>query len=367
MNNVEKELIIEIIKYNTDNKKIEELIKNNEINWINILGFISYHRIAGLVYEKMNKIDIQLLDYPVFFSTYMINQSQKLRNNKQLSEIKIISKKLNEHQIKHIFLKGAVLNHFIFEAGSRASNDIDILINKNSIEKVTKILNELGYVQGKYNYKKKEIEKFSDEELKLSLKTKGETSPFIKKTEDIAIKTMDVDLNFSLDWTPNYNQDTIDYILSNRVEVNIDENITIYSANIYDNLIELCIHLYKDMALIDIIKKRKVFDLYKLIDIYYFINIYYEKINFKYLKSEIKKFNAEKYIYYALKYLTEIFNDFQTSDILYLIKDLEDNIDDLKILDIIFDQYNEKNKLLTSTKLKDRIFTYNIISEYKGE
>ena len=61
MNNTEKDFIIEIIRFNTNKEKIEELIKSNKINWINVLGFISYHRIAGLVYEKMNNMlgDIQ--------------------------------------------------------------------------------------------------------------------------------------------------------------------------------------------------------------------------------------------------------------------------------------------------------------------
>ena len=80
MNNTEKDFIIEIIRFNTNKEKIEEFIKCNKINWINVLGFISYHRIAGLVYEKMNSVNIRLLDFPVFFSTYMINQSQKCRN-----------------------------------------------------------------------------------------------------------------------------------------------------------------------------------------------------------------------------------------------------------------------------------------------
>lgn len=367
MNAIEKELIVEILKFKTDNKKIENLIKKNDINWPDILGFISYHRIAGLVYEKMNSINIRLLEYPVFFSTYMINQAQKIRSDKQLEEIKKISQKFNEYNIKHIFLKGTILNQTVFKPGSRASNDIDILISKKSINKATTVLKKLGFVQGKYNYKKNIIEKYSDEELKESLIKKGETCPFIKKTNESTIKTIDVDLNFSLDWTPDYNQSVIDDILNNGSRLIIDNKYTICSANIYDNLIELCIHLYKDMALIDIVKKRKIFDLYKFIDIYYFINTYYDKIDFYELELEIKKFNAQKYVFFALKYLIEIFDDFSQKNILLLLNKLEENINDKKILDTIFDQYDPNNRLISNSNLKERIFKYNIINEYKGE
>lgn len=367
MNKFEKNFILEIIKFNTDKEKIEDLIKSNKINWINLLGFISYHRIAGLVYDKMNKINIRLLDFPVFFSIYMINQAQKIRNDYQLKEINKIANELNKNNIKYIFLKGAILNHTIFKSGTRTSNDIDILIDKKSIQSVTQILNDLNYVQGKYNYKKNIIENFNNDELNHSIKSKGETCPFIKLVNEPTIKTIDVDLNFSLDWTPKYNQSKIKEILKNRIKINIDDKNAVYSASIYDNIIELCIHLYKDSALIDIVKKRKVFDLYKFIDIYYYININYEDIDFSILKNKILSFKAEEYVYFALKYLTEIFEDFNTKEITALIKQLQKYITNNKILDTIFDQYNEKNKLITTTKIKERIFEYNIINKYKGE
>ena len=170
-----------------------------------------------------------------------------------------------------------------------------------------------------------------------------------------------------MDWTPKYNQSKIKEILKNRIKINIDDKNAVYSASIYDNIIELCIHLYKDSALIDIVKKRKVFDLYKFIDIYYYININYEDIDFSILKNKILSFKAEEYVYFALKYLTEIFEDFNTKEITALIKQLQKYITNNKILDTIFDQYNEKNKLITTTKIKERIFEYNIINKYKGE
>lgn len=319
------------------------------------------------MFEKINNINIRLLEYPVFFSLYMINQAQAIRTHKQLEEIKKISQKFNENKIKYVFLKGSVLNQTIFNSGSRASNDIDILISKNSIQKATKILNDLGFVQGKYNYKKDSIEKFDKKTINESVSKIGETCPFIKKSNELTIKTIDVDLNFSLDWTSEYNQNLIEDILNNSSKITLEDNTIIYSANIYDNLIELCIHLYKDMALIDIITKRKVYDLYKFIDIYYFINTYYDKIDFNKLELEIKKFNAEKYVYFALKYLTELFEDINRDDIISLINNLEKYIDEPQILNVIFDQFNPDKKLISKCTLKDRIFIYDIIKEYKGE
>ena len=189
----------------------------------------------------------------------------------------------------------------------------------------------------------------------------------MKIANETAIKTFDVDLNFSLDWTPNYNQELIDEVLNNRIKIELDENNIIYSANIYDNIIELCTHLYKDMALMDIVKKRKVFDLYKFIDIYYYINLNYKSINFNTLKEKIILFSAEQYVYFALKYLSEIFNDFKSEEILSLMEYLQKIISNSEILDTVIDKYNENKRLVSKLDIRDRIFEYNIIDKYRGE
>lgn len=363
MNNIERELIIEVFKYNPNKEKIKEIILSNNINWPLILGFISYHRIAGLFYEKFNDIDVRLLDYPVFFSTYMINQSQKLRFMVQDEEIKKISSAIEKYNIKHVFLKGAVLNQTVFNSGSRASNDIDILINKESIIDVTKALNDIGFVQGRYNYKKNLIEKFSKEELKESIIKRGETCPFVKINDNLAIRTIDVDLNFSLDWNPNFDQNIINKILNSRIKLN-SGNGFIYSANIYYNLIELCTHLYKDMALLDIVSKRKVFDFYKIIDIYYLIKKYYNDINFSEFEKLTYDTNSSDYVYYALSYILEIFDDMKTKELLNLLDNLETTVRSKDILDTIFDQYNSNIRYKTNAKIIDRIFSYNVLDLY---
>lgn len=363
MSDIEKKLIIEVFKYEPDELKIKEYVNSGNINWPLVLGFVSYHRIAGLFYEKFNKINVRLLDFPVFFSTYMINQSQKIRSELQFDEIKKISRALDKSDIKYIFLKGSVLNQLIYEPGSRASNDIDILVNKDSINKVTDILNSIGFMQGKYNYKTNTIEPFSEEELKESIIKKGETCPFVKISNNPTIKTIDVDVNFSLDWDSNYDTNIINTILDSRIKIDID-NGYIYSLNIYYNLIELCTHFYKDMALLDIISKRKVFDLYKVLDIYYLIKKFYKNINFTEFEKAISYTNTYDFVYFTLINISALFNDFETKEIAQLLKNMENKISSKNIINTIFDQYNTNIKYITSKNIVDRFFSYNVLELY---
>ncbi len=355
--NQEHKLILELLKYDVN---VHDDFFLNNVNWINILGYLTYHRVAGLTYEKMEKIGVRKFDYPVYFTTYMINELQKERTLEQNKWINIISNELDKNNIEYVFLKGSILNNTLFKYGSRASNDIDILIKKDSIPVVTNILHNLGFIQGKYDYKNKKIIKFTQEELDKSILTRGETAPFVRKNNNPAVETIDVDLNFSIDWSQN-NNEIVDYFLKNRISIIKNDNIPIYSLNYYHNFIELCIHLYKDSSLVGILKKRKVLDLYKFIDIYYFIKKYFTEIDIDILYQEIKKYSLEKYIYFSLTYTTELFPDSKSNQIESLLRKIKTE----NILNIIFEQEDENKKMITSSTITERIFSYDVIHKYR--
>ena len=96
MNN-EKKIILELLKFDDNNKTLE--YSQNDANWINILGFLTYHRVAGLAYKKMEKLNVRNFDYPVYLTTCMINQAQAIRTIEQNKWINIISAELNKKNI----------------------------------------------------------------------------------------------------------------------------------------------------------------------------------------------------------------------------------------------------------------------------
>ncbi|MGE5456533.1 MAG: nucleotidyltransferase family protein [Ignavibacteriales bacterium] len=355
--------VLEIVKMDNNKDKLIEILDDKSINWIEVLGYLCYHRVAGLAYERINSINIRKLDFPVFFSIYMIHQSQSLRLDLQKEYIKDISSKLCECNIKHVFLKGSVLSSTLYPAGTRASNDIDILVSKDSIQEVKKALYELDFVQGKYNYKNDTVEEFDNHTIAQSIKDRGETAPFIKVINKVTIKTIDVDVNFSLDWNPNANNEIVTSFLDERILVPIDSNSSIYSLKEEHLFIQLCIHLYKDSVLLDIVKKRKVLDLYKFVDLYLFIQKYFETINPEKIFEDSIKYNFDKQVFFALNYTAKIFPDIMKIDNVNILYQKYNYIGE-KIMTEIFDQYNSENKMEDTGNLIDRLFSYDIINKY---
>lgn len=357
-------LILELIKYrNKSADKLLELLCDKTINWIEVLGYLCYHRVCGIAYEVMSSIDVRKLDFQVFFTMYMIYESQSTRTNLQKEHISVISSKLCEANIKHVFLKGSILSTTLYPEGARASNDIDILVSKKSIIEVKDILLKLGFFQGVYDYKKNVINKAKQGVLSKIIDSRGEMFPFVKIVNERSIKTIDVDVNFSLDWTPDTSSHVVDYFLEERITIPVDGDSSIYSLVEEHLFIHLCSHLYKDAALVDILKKRKVLDLYKFVDIYSFIQKYFHGLNIEKVYKDSVEYRFDKHVFFTLKYTTEIFPEIlEIPNVALLLNKYTYMNNDF--MNEIFDQYNPDNKMYARCSIFDRIFSYDVLNKY---
>lgn len=293
----------------------------------------------------------------------MVNQAQSLRTNLQKKYIREISIKLQDANIPHVFLKGSVLSNTIYPTGTRASNDIDLLISKKSIKKIKSVLSELGFLQGKYDYNKNIIKEFNQNTTKKFKNTLGEMAPFVKVVDEITTKTIDIDVNLSLDWAPDRSDGALDYFLEERVLILGNKNFSIYSLRKEHLFIHLCSHLYKDSSLVDLVKKRKVLDLYKFIDIYSFINKHFEQINTEKIFKDSVKYGFDKHVFFTLNYTIKIFPEIKNLGNVMTLFEKFSYIDD-NIMTVIFDQYNPKNKMKGTDDLIERLFSYDIIQNY---
>lgn len=363
----EHNAVLEIVKFGNKKRETGELIavlEDNTLNWIEILGYLCYHRVAGLAYEIINAVNVRKLDFPVFFAIYMIHQSQGIRTELQKEYVKSISSALREANIEHVFLKGTVLSSTIYPVGTRAFNDIDILVSKKSIQSVKKILYELDFLQGKYDYKKGTIDEFDQDTITQSINTRGEMAPFVKIVNEKTLKTIDVDINFSLDWKPDGFNKAVDHFLNERALIPIDNNFSIYSLEKEHLFIHLCSHFYKDSALINIVKKRKVLDLYKFVDIYIFIQTYFEEIDTGRIFDDSVKYGFDRHVFFTLNYITRVFPDILAIENVDALYQKYNYISD-DIMTVIFDQYNSEIKMKDESSLIDRLFSYDIIKTYQ--
>ena len=141
------------------------------------------------------------------------------------------------------------------------------------------------------------------------------------------------------------------------------DGTSIYSLSNEHNFLELCVHLYKDSVLIDILKKRKVLDLYKFVDIYYFLKCSYTQLNYDRLYELVVQFNLEKPVLFAVRAVYALFPDAKNDKLDTVIEKIlaSTTINE----NIIFDQYDESTMMKTTADFLQVIFSYDIIKLYR--
>jgi hypothetical protein len=366
MTKKENDAVLEIVRFGSEKREPANLLAvldDDALNWIEILGYLCYHRVAGLAYETINSINVRKLDFPVFFAIYMIHQAQSMRTELQKQHVKSISSALRDENIEHVFLKGAVLSSTIYPAGTRAFNDIDILVSKRSLRPVRNLLYDLGFLQGKYDYKKGAVDEFHRDALAESIDTRGEMAPFVKIVNDKTLKTIDVDVNFSLDWRSDGTDEAVAHFLSERILTPVDDECSLYSLREEHLFIHLCSHFYKDAALIDLVRKRKVLDLYKFVDIYTFVQHCFDRIDQTKIFADSVKYGFDRHVFFALNHVGTVFPDMMALPGVSVFYQQYDHIG-ASVLTEVFDQYDSTVRMEATAGLIDRLFSYDVIKSY---
>lgn len=259
----------------------------------------------------------------------------------------------------YAIIKGWALSQKIYgDIRMRNFLDVDILVQRLSIETVKNVLLDNGFIQGyaKGNvlipYKRKE-------KIFYALNT-HQLAPFIKQTNNRICPFVSIDINFSVLWGEEKRNIT-DVFFKDLREDCIDGK---YFKRLSPEMefIHLCLHHYKDLNSIYLISKGKI-GLNMFSDIFFYI------INTKFDWNKLKDFSTElnvaKYIYYCLFFCSLIFYHDKLNEMLELFE-FSRNCTLLQSYGLT---ENEKNKWKTNfyNRLLNKQFRYKFISELDSE
>ncbi|MCL2591945.1 MAG: nucleotidyltransferase family protein [Defluviitaleaceae bacterium] len=258
------------------------------------IGEVITNRIAGIVYVNLQKtkssfsreVDNALV---AIYHDY-VDRAKKFKSN-----ISYLSHIFRDVNFKYALLKGALLTTTLYQEGQRISNDIDILVNKEDVSSLQKILRDNGFVQGWYSRKQKKIKIASRMEIIHASMNFGETVPFIKLIEN---EPLAIDINFSFDFKTS-KKEMVSKFLDDSIFINNGE-FSFSTLDYIDFFIHLCCHLYKEATTFHWVDVRKDLTLYKFSDINLFLHKFGNKDFFDKLVLRIKQFAVEQECYYTM-------------------------------------------------------------------
>lgn len=304
MNAKEKKLILELCKFQTQNKTDLILLINEGQASASVLGELFYNRMAGIAYGVLKDACLLGKVNREFRNSLHNAYLQNIERNKSFFKcLKYVSQILQKTENDYVMLKGAYLCS-LYPLGYRTSNDIDLLVNPKSITKIEKLLSAEGFMQG--NIRNGSFVPADRREIISSRMSRGETVPFIKEVNLPFMKYLEIDINFSLGFSSD-DGEAIKDIIRNAKFVDIDDfKIRIPSESHF--FLHLCSHLWKEASTYPWIEMKRDMSLYKYCDIYMLMHTLPVDIMDEIVECA-RKYGIERDCFCTLAQTKELFGD----------------------------------------------------------
>lgn len=346
---IEQELLLLTCKVtgDFDNKRIEMILRDDNISWERLIKYAYKNKVVYLFYHNicLLKLDKHI---PSCFKKLIEDSANcnYINNCEKLKQLDKILSKLKLENIDAVPLKGAYsIDNIYKNRYIRFTNDLDLLIRKKDIERIDQLLISNGYVQADYDFKNNII-LIPDKTKKMLHKTKMyNLMPYIKLNDDVPNKTVVFDLSFALDFSLYV--EPVNEMLDMAIEA--DTKLTLRPEHF---LMHMCCHHYREASNTAWIMLGEDLHLIKFCDVREFI---LQKMNSDSIAKTIqfaKKYNLEKALYFTIFFTREIYRDGYETDILTSL-----NINDEEFMY----QFGEKDYDEVQTRKKD--FWTSLFSE----
>lgn len=343
-------------------------ISEDKLNWNIILYQATLHRVTSVLFWNLQKTKkastINNNIYKMLKSQYEYNSYRDKYCIKTASEL---TKKFKQNSFKSdfVFLKGPILSIYLDPGFSyRVYSDLDVLMKKESLSNAKKTLSNLGYKQGKIDKNTDEFIEATRTEIIAHEFGSHETVEFYQIFDD-SINNIIVDINYSLFWKKNSQEDlfppiNIESFFKNHIYYTKNDE-SIIGPTPEQVFIQTCLHLYSEAVLFcwqySWYKNWGDLELVKFIDIGLFLN---KKLDYRLVLDLIREYQVEEAFDFVITQFKEIFPLFK------LPRELEIFIKNVNDVNYYFTTLGEKK--YWSSSIAERLFEQQsrVLDVYKN-
>ena len=279
---------------------VQTLFKSPGFDWYAFLGIAMINRVNGVVYKNIKGLKSIPKYVNYFLNLAYLEQKERTRIHRD--EIVNVSNIFEKNNIRHAFLKGSVLNTIIYNPGDRISNDTDVMIHIDDIDRAVKLLKDDGYIQGEIVDGK--LIPATKKEILFARINTYEIVPLSKPIDERYLPYHEVDVNFRLG--NDATQEEASELLKGTVL--IEENgYSVRTLPMEEFLIFLCIHHYREAVMVFKIAHGDDLTLYKFMDIHFLLSSRGKDIDWDELREKVERMNRFRDVYYTLYYTEQLY------------------------------------------------------------
>ena len=302
----EYKLILLSVLVDRTSSEEEELARlfSEPIDWELVGGQILNHRLSGYFIGGLKKELKNRIPREIEKAIELLVLAQKKQTLDIISVTKPVLDILDKEGIRYAGLKGLVFNAGLYKPGDRRSNDIDLLVYEEDLDKLNTILRECGYIQtympnGEYkeaSRKAKLVQRLNYHDL----------VPYVKLFDSEFIQKHEFDINFHFDSKEN---DITAAVLDYGTVVYENEYCKVKGLPWETNLAHLCVHLYREATNSLWTSGKRDVVLYKVVDIMNTIRSCKDKDKIHSWTELMIRLNLQKAAFYTLFVLSQFYED----------------------------------------------------------
>lgn len=319
-----------INKTQEEEKEIDDLL-SEKLCWAEIGGILINHRLGGYFYTHLTEQQRKKIPKEMRAVLKLLVKAQKNVHSEIIKEQNVVSEELDNAGIRYAMLKGAFLSSDVYEIGARRSNDLDIMVYEEDLDKLDILLRKLGYIQS--NLPGGQMVEASKKEKIIQRMNYHDLVPYVK---EISTGILELDINFLFDGKDNpidkkvYDMDT---------KIYEGKNYNVRGLNPYTNLSHLCAHFYREATNTIWTAGRRDVTLYKIVDMINCIRYFEKDININEFIRITGELNMTKKTAFTFKILKEFYDISFVNDVLSKLD--ADNIITDDFMKKIYDHCNK--------------------------
>ena len=212
---------------------------------------------------------------------------------------KELFKILNEmNNINYAIIKGEALSYLAYnQVSQRKSNDIDILVSRDSLSSLKKILYRNGFA----------TKNISREDEILILSGSHQITTWKKRISNNSY--LKIDINFDVFWGEySGTRMNINNFLDETIKIDL-YGFSVKTLNPLNTMIQLILHHYKEMNSIYHLATHNSINVDMFKDIYYLWKNNIKSITLEALYDISVEYDIMPYVYYILFYVNQIYSD----------------------------------------------------------
>ncbi|WP_054943547.1 nucleotidyltransferase family protein [Paenibacillus ihuae] len=331
MNDMKREidLILTAVLRNRTDREEEALYQllEEEIDWGFVAGQLAHHRLSGYFCSGLRQDQARKL-FPEFKKTLELIVKAQRRQTQEINDIILpVLQELEQQHIRYAALKGLVFNATLYQMGDRRSNDSDLLVYEEDLDRLDTILRNFGYKQSLLP--NNELIEASRKDKLIQRLNYHDLVPYVKKIDSDFVDFHEIDINFHFDSKYNdvtklvLDYGTVHYQYGDRGFLGLPWET---------NLVHLCVHFFREGSNSLWSSGRRDVVLYKLIDIVNTIRSNTDTDKWNGWMTVIERLHLRKAAYYTLYHVNEFYRNLVPSGVLEQLKPFEaDYIDEIMV------------------------------------